>query len=240
MKYGVAFLLNAGCALAFAVWLGATLPFGAGVVLAAALVWLAASFVWVAVAYFGLGARAFGKRADGTLSPIAVVALAPYLLLTWGLWHAVRATSREAPWHRVSDRLIVGRRLLPNELPDDVSNVIDLTAEFFEPRAIREGTTYLAFPILDAGTADEEAFAELARTIASFPGVTYLHCALGHGRTGTMAAAVLVASGEEASAESALSRLRELRSGLDLSPNQRTFLADVCRRLHDPKVLNSS
>jgi protein-tyrosine phosphatase len=231
MKYGVAFLLNAGCALAFAVWAAATLPFGIGVVVATSLVWLAASFVWVSAAYLGLGAKAFGKRSDGRLRPIAIVALAPYLLLTWGIWHAVRACSREPPWHRVSERLIVGRRLLPNELPGEVANVVDLTAEFVEPKAILDRTSYFSFPILDAGTAGEASVAELARTIASLPGLTYLHCALGHGRTGTVAAAVLVAGGEEMSAEGALQRLRELRPGLDVNERQRTFLEQVCKQL---------
>lgn len=231
MKYGVAFLLNAGCFLALAFWLGATLPRAIGLPVAAGLVWLALNFVWVAIAYFGLGAGAFGKRSDGTLSVVAIVALAPYLLLTWGLWHAVRLSSRDEPWQRVSDRLIVGRRLLSHEMPEDIATVVDLTSEFVEPRAIRKGRRYLSFPMLDAGAADAEAFAELARQVAAFEGVTYLHCAMGHGRTGTMAAATLVAAGEEPTAERAVARLRALRRGLALNASQQAFLEEICATL---------
>jgi protein-tyrosine phosphatase len=230
MKYGVAFLLNAGCFLAIAFWLGATLPRAVGIPLAVGIAWLAIDFVWVAIAYFGLGAGAFGKRSDGTLSLLAIVALAPYLLLTWGLWHVVRLASRGDAWQRVTDRLIVGRRLLSYELPNDVMTVVDLTAEFVEPRAIRDGRRYLAFPMIDAGTADAEAFATFVRQIAVSEGVTYLHCAMGHGRTGTMAAAILVAAGEESTAERAVERLRRLRPGLALHERQREFLEEICAK----------
>jgi hypothetical protein len=71
--------------------------------------WTGIAFAAVGAAYAGLGPRVFGKRADGTLAWPNVLLLAPYLLLTLGLWHAQRLASREDPAHEIAPGLWLGR-----------------------------------------------------------------------------------------------------------------------------------
>src|SRR5262245_61461275 len=106
-----------------------------------ALLWPAISFFWVATAYAGAGPRLFGKRPDGSLSPVTSAIVLPFLLYAWTVWHIQRLFSREPPWQEVAPRLRIGRRLLPGEFPTDVQLLVDLAAEFPEPRANRVGRT---------------------------------------------------------------------------------------------------
>jgi len=123
----------------------------------------------------------------------------------------------------------VGRRPLAGEVPTEVALVVDLTAEFPEPRAVRLACEYVAAPMLDTGIPVQGEFERLVHRIAEFPKPVYIHCAQGHGRAGTLAAAVLIAKGLCATVEEAVSRLRAARPGLGIGDNQRAFLERVCR-----------
>ena len=219
MKYGVLFLV---IAVAFGVQAAIWGNFGW------LLMWPALSFFLVASAYFGARTDLFGKKRNGTMKWGCVVLLLPYLLLTWVLWHVVRLMAREKCWNEVVPGVYVGRRPLPYELPEDVSLVVDLTAEFIEPRRIRKIGRYLCFPMLDTGIADTAEFRELVRDVSSWPEPVYIHCAQGHGRTGTVAAAVLVAKGAAATAGEAVQMLRSVRPALDLDKRQRKFVEAIC------------
>lgn len=191
------------------------------------LVYPAISFAVVGLAYVADRHELFGKRPDGTLAPVAVLALAPYLVYVWSIWHLVRLLSREPAISRVEDELLIGRRLLNDELPADVQTVIDLTSEFAEPRRVRSVGRYISFPILDASTRSANEIAELAASVAAQDGPTYIHCAQGHGRTGLVAAAVLLAAGNADSVDTAVSSLEKARPDLKLSRVQRRRLAEV-------------
>ncbi|RKI74772.1 hypothetical protein D7X55_01595 [Corallococcus sp. AB049A] len=196
------------------------------------LLWPALSFALLALAYAGAGARAFGKQPDGRMRPWAVLALLPYLLLTWGTWHLARRGSRERVFDEVVPGVLVGRRLLPGELPEGVTAVLDLTSEFIEPEAIRGACRYVSLPILDASTLPVEHVAPVLRELATLPGPLYVHCAQGHGRTGMIAAALLVARGDAPDAKTALARVRQARPGVRLSSQQERALealADALR-----------
>lgn len=209
--FGVQALLLAGLALHMG---------GTGLL----LLWPALSFLTVALAYGGGGARLLGKRADGTLHPAACGVLLPYLLLTWGVWHLACRLSRERAFDEVVPGVLVGRRLLPGELPERVQTVLDLTAEFAEPEAVRSGRRYLALPILDASTLPVERVAPVLRELAAQEGPVYVHCAQGHGRTGMIAAALLVARGHAPNAEAALAQVQRARPGVRLSHAQQEAL----------------
>ncbi|MFP2895425.1 tyrosine-protein phosphatase [Corallococcus sp. 4LFB] len=188
------------------------------------LLWPSVSFAVVALAYAGVGARAFGKQADGRMRPGAVLALLPYLLLTWGTWYLARRISRERVLDEVAPGVLVGRRLLPGELPASVSAVLDLTSEFIEPEGIRSACRYVSLPILDASTLPLERVVPVLRELATLPGPLYVHCAQGHGRTGMIAAALLVARGDAPDAKTALARVREARPAVRLSVQQERAL----------------
>lgn len=219
MKYGILFLIVASIFCLQSASLGRW---------GWMLVWPGLSFAWMGAAYLGLGPRALGKRPDGTMAWYAVALLLPYLLLVWLAWHTVRWSSRKEPYHKVAADLFIGRRPLANGLPDGITLVVDLTSEFAEVQAVRTGRRYVSFPMLDAGVPSEDRFQQLVEQVASWQGPVYIHCAQGYGRTGLVAAAVLVAKGYSATAEDALAALKQARPGLALSRRQWDFLQRIC------------
>ncbi|MFY1828685.1 tyrosine-protein phosphatase [Myxococcus fulvus] len=196
-----------------------------------ALCWPAVSFAGVALAYSGAGPAVFGKCADGRMRPWAVVVLLPYLLLSWMTWGLARRLSREPSHAEVAPGLFIGRRVLPGELPFRPRTVVDLTSEFFEPAPLRDVEHYVSLPILD-GMAPEPVFlAEHIERCARLPTPLYVHCAQGHGRTGLVAAALLVARGLSPEVTSALEQVRGVRPGVRLSAEQRAVLGVLGARL---------
>jgi protein-tyrosine phosphatase len=197
------------------------------------LLWPALSFGLVGAAFAGLGPGVFGKRADGRLAGWAVALLLPYLALTWALWHLLRLTGREPCCHEVAPGVWVGRRAFARELPGGVSLVVDLTAEFPEPRAVTAGRGYLCLPTLDSAAPDPVGFAALLAKLKDHPGPVYIHCASGHGRSATVAGALLLARGRAAEPREAERLLRQVRPGIRLNKAQRALLRDYLD--HQPK-----
>jgi protein-tyrosine phosphatase len=188
------------------------------------LLWPAISFLLVAAAYAGLGPGVFGKRASGRMEWWTVLILLPFLLILWGLWHLNRLLTREPCWNEVAPGLFLGRRAFRGELPPDVGLIVDLTAEFFEPRGIRAGREYVCFPILDDAIPQDESVFPLVERIAVWPGKVFIHCAQGHGRSALVVASVLLARGLAASVEEAIERVKTARPGVRLKKAQREFL----------------
>ena len=173
-------------------------------------VWLGADFIILGAAHERGAHRVFGKRADGAL-PL------------------IRAFSREPARSVVTEQLVIGRRLLASEFDGEFDNVVDLTAEFAEPSAIRRSPAYRSFPILDGGAPDPEA---LHAAVASLrPGRTFIHCAQGHGRTGLFALAVLLHAGAARSVEEGLAMLSAARPGIRLNREQLQCIQMFAREL---------
>jgi hypothetical protein len=214
MAYAAVFWLVSATALWQASQIG-----GAGWLLA----WPALSFALAGAAYAGLGPRVFGKQPDGTLAIGHAVVLLPYLLFTWALWHAWRLASREAAFHELGDGIIIGRRLLPGELPPGVTAVFDLTSEFPEPGAIRARVAYRCLPTLDSGAPDVDALRAMALEVRGSGSGVYIHCANGSGRTGTLAAAFLMLSRRLSPAE-AVAQVQARRPFVALKGAQRAVL----------------
>jgi protein-tyrosine phosphatase len=195
------------------------------------LLWPGISLTVVGLAYLRLGAAVFGKKPNGTLAWHSALLLLPYLLAAWAVWHVARIVGREDCYNEVAPGLFVGRRPLAGELPSQVSLVVDLAAEFIECQAVRTACRYISAPVLDTGFMDEEAFLALVRELAQWPGAIYIHCAQGHGRTGTFAAAVLLARGHCDSVDMAVGQLRAARPRLALGNAQLQFVRRVAERL---------
>lgn len=186
------------------------------------LVWLGLDFIAVAIGHAKGLSTVLGKGADGRISLLSWIGFFPLHLYSLVVWHAYRIINRESAYQRVTDDLIVGRRLLGREMDFTVDNYIDLTAEFTEPARIREATSYRAFPILDGSVPNSD---ELHRFLASLkPGRTYIHCAQGHGRTGLVAVAYLLATGQAKDAEEGYARLQKVRPKLRLNREQLNFI----------------
>ncbi len=218
-RLGVLFLVLAGWNGWEAAKFGLTLwPF------TAALGWLSVSLLGAGLAYAGAGPRVFAKRADGSRHPLAALALAPYLGLARFSWR-LRVWSGEPCWHEVAPGLFLGRRARAQELPPGVNAVIDLTAEHTEPRGVREGRTYRVLSTLDGCAPDEAGLRALVADFAAWEGAVFIHCAVGRGRSSTVAAALLLARGLATSPEDAEARLRAVRPCVKLTRKQRAVLA---------------
>jgi protein-tyrosine phosphatase len=159
--------------------------------------WSGLSWVAAGCAYAGLEARVFGKRVDGEMAWSNVCLLLPYLTITWFLWHMQRLLTREPPHNEIAPDLWLGRRCFDKELPLGIGLIVDLTAEFSEPKELRTGRSYRCVPVLDASVPSLKEFQELIQAIATSPKPVYVHCALGHGRSATVVVAVIMARGSQ-------------------------------------------
>jgi hypothetical protein len=180
--------------------------------------WLGCNFLWLGIAHGRGQHQVFGKRPDGTLPLWSWLLFLPLLAYTAGLSHLIRLLTREPAIHVVTEQLVIGRRLLPTEIQGEFDNYVDLTAELPEPAAIRCGSSYRCFPILDGAAPSPESLRETVRSLR--PGRTFIHCAQGHGRTGLFALAVMLESGQAQTVEEGLGILRAVRPGIRLSKKQ--------------------
>jgi protein-tyrosine phosphatase len=193
------------------------------------LLWPALSFLVVAAGYLGLGARVFGKRADGTLPILTRIVLAPYLGLAWIIWQALRRSTVK-PYSLVSPGLYLARRLHHHELPEGVEIVVDLTAEFPVAARVREGRVYYALPALDGHVPDEKRWRELVDEVASSDATALVHCAAGHGRSAGFVAAVLMRRGVARDVDHAERIIKEVRPSIRIGPVQRQLVMRTVTR----------
>lgn len=192
------------------------------------LLWPALSFALVGAGYLGLGARVFGKRADGTLPLWSRVVFAPYLGIAWIVWQGLRRT-RVLPHALVAPGLYLSRRLHAHELPEGVERVVDLTAEFDEHAGVRAGRTYHALPALDGHVPNEAAWHALVDEVAASPAVALVHCAAGHGRSAAFVAAVLIRRGLARDFAEAERIIKAVRPSIRIRGAQRA-LVEATRR----------
>jgi len=224
MRFGILLTLLAICffllALGAASWWGAAL---AG--------WVTLGAAAPALAYFFDRPGALGKRTDGRLSAAHVIVLLPFFLVTWGAWQLKRLFG-EPTYNAVADALYVGRRpTSERELPAGTSLVVDLTAEFAEVAAVRgRGPAgYCCIRALDGrAPPEDEATRAAVRAIAAHEGPIYIHCAVGHGRSAALAAAVLVIRGLAPSVVEAERRMKRVRR-VGLNATQRRWAEAMAR-----------
>ena len=193
--------------------------------------WFVISFFTLSVGYAGIGPRVFCKQPDGTIPLWVKIIHFPFFLYSTIVWHITQVFSRENPFDKLGDDLILGRRLLAGELPSGVDNYVDLTAEFEDSKEIRETINYHCLPILDGSAPLTE---ELTSTISRIrTGTTYIHCAQGHGRTGLFALALLSTRGKVDSFEDGFSFIKKARPGIGLNKTQETFIRKFIAEQHD-------
>ncbi|WP_339910689.1 hypothetical protein [Symmachiella dynata] len=197
--------------------------------------WPAMNLMVLGVAYLLNWPWIFGKRPSGRLSYAPVVVFLPYLLYTWMIWRLTCFMTRERPYDIVDDQLVIGRRLLPKEMIDGIDNVIDLTCEFAEPTAICSAVNYVSCPILDGSIPTWPQLRRLIDEINGCAGTTYIHCAQGHGRTGLVAAALLMHRNPDLLPHDALRQLQAVRPALACNGGQMAMLSVLNVQNHTDK-----
>jgi protein-tyrosine phosphatase len=218
MKQALTYLIAAVVQLALALWLHGW---------ALLLLWTAVACLLVGLAYAGAGAALFGKRADGRLAWWAWLLL-PYLGFTYAIWKIKRRLSKEALYNEITPGLWIGRRVLGAELPDDVQVIVDLTCEFAEPSTALARCEYRALPTLNYSVPPLGALQALVAELAGRDGV-YIHCAQGHGRSATVAAALLRQRGAAATVDEAVAMVVRVRPKVHLEPCQMEVLHQFSR-----------
>jgi protein-tyrosine phosphatase len=196
------------------------------------LLWPAGALALVGAIYALGDARRFHK-ADGRLAPPAFWLLLPYLAGAWinsRLW-----TWRASEPVELPGGLLLGRIPTRRELrTSGARSLVDLVAELPLDHA---GIVYRAVPLLDLVAPSPEEIAAAVAAVDELAGErpTLLCCALGYGRSATVAAAWLVASGRTADPDEAIDQIRRVRLGVAISPAHRRQLAawHESRRLRD-------
>lgn len=197
--------------------------------------WGGAAFSIAGAAHLASAPWVLGKGRDGRMGAASLLVLLPYLLVTWGRWQLEWLLSPENPWDEVVPGLFLGRWPRRSPLPPGVGLVVDMTAELPAPSWLAGACEYVSLPTLDTTAPDRARFAEVVRQVAESPVPAYLHCAMGHGRAATMAAAVLLSRRVARTVPEALHRLRTARPRVRLEASQRRLLEAYARQLPDAR-----
>lgn len=200
------------------------------------LLWPTISLITVALGYFRLGQRVYFKQ-NGQ-HPIGAKAL--HLFTLYGQELSRRAYAKQCdPWNALLPNLLIGRQLTEVEVDrlkaEGVTAVMDLTAEFSEPKALRE-MNYLNLPLLDL-TAPSEA--ELDQAIQFIDtqigdGKVYVHCKIGYSRTAAVAGSYLLHAGHARDANDAISKLQQARPSIIIRPEARATIQRYAIRCLQP------
>jgi hypothetical protein len=180
----------------------------------------AIAFALAAAAYFGAGPGIF-RKTSGRLPWTTWWTLEPVLL-----GHEISRLyylRRGHAWNELTPQVWIGGVLSEREaagiIARGVTAVLDLTAEFSEPRPLRD-VTYRNIPVLDLTAPDPEQLEEMLSFIEheSRTGTVYLHCKIGYSRTAAVAAAWLLRSGRASSVSEAIDSVRRVRPQVVIRP----------------------
>jgi hypothetical protein len=196
------------------------------------LLWPAVVLLAVAVVYAVPAPRALGKRADGTIAWWGWLVWAPLFGYMRLMHELARSLTAEPVGSEVATGVWVGRRPRAHELPPGTAIVVDLCAELPELRRVVAGVHYLAIPTLDAMSPTPAQIARAVDAVLATPGPAFIHCAFGHGRSATVAAAVLIRRGQ-ATLDDVEPRMRAIRPKIGLNAHQRTALAAAVKLAGD-------
>lgn len=221
-KYAIQFGLMSITAAVAAVFGIASLP--ARVV----LIWVAVALAVVAFAYLRTQPSLLGKRADGSQHWTAWLVLWPYFVLARLSFWLYRVSSRnQPPVAEVRPGVWFAQRLTRRELRDagvKWTAVLDLAAEF--PRVAAGHVRYRSLPLLDGAVPSATQIQDGVSWIDAQHqhGNVLVHCALGHGRSGSIVLAWLLRHGHVPDLKAGVADLKARRPTFGLSRGQRAFV----------------
>lgn len=192
------------------------------------LLWPAAVMLAVAVVYLAHAPRALGKRPDGTIAWWGWLAWWPLFAYMRLLHELARTLTDEPVGNEVAPGIWVGRRARRHELPPGIALVVDLCADLPEAPGVASGRGYLSIPTLDATSPTPAEIVRAVDAMLAANGPVFVHCAFGHGRSATVAAALLVRRGD-ATLEDVERTMRAHRPRIGLNDHQRRALAEAVK-----------
>ena len=188
------------------------------------LIWTAAAFAFVSLAYLLGRPSLLMKRGNGSQPIMAWILLWPYLLFArFSLW-LYRVTHRHSlRFAQVVPNLWFARRLTKTEIARSGVRwhaVLDLAAEF--PRTAPAAAHYLSLPMLDGAPSSRE---QLSTAITWLDdqmqhGPVLVHCALGHGRSGSVVLSWLLTHQQVPDIKAGIAMLAARRSTFGISRSQ--------------------
>jgi protein-tyrosine phosphatase len=187
------------------------------------LLWPAAVLAAAWFVYLGSAPGAFMKQPDGRLPWYAWLVWGPIFIWQWLGHEFVRAFSKEPVANEVAPGVWVGRRPRARELRPDIKIVVDLCAELPAAHGVADDRIYVSIPTLDARSPSPEQIATAVDRVIAAGGPALIHCAFGHGRSATVAAAVLVRRGD-ATLDTVEAKMKASRPKIGLNGNQRRAL----------------
>ena len=186
----------------------------------ALFVWLGSGLLLLGVSYATHSAKFIGKRGTGAFVPLAYLVNGPFLLTAWIAWQ-LRRRRNEPAWNEVAPGIYVGR-LAPHG-PPGAQWVADLTCELGAPQSLR-GPNYRCVPTLDGCAPEEKGFAALLAELTPVQGPIYVCCAAGHGRSATLAAALIIKRGLAVDVIAAERMMQKHRPLIGLGASQRALV----------------
>ncbi|WP_397569334.1 hypothetical protein [Schlesneria sp. T3-172] len=187
------------------------------------IAWTSFNLLFVGFAFVMDWRGVFGKGASGRIGPRNRVVLTPYFLFQEAACYGQNLLWPTPTFSQILPDLYVGRLCELKHLPNDVSLVIDLTAELETPASIRCGLPIICLPTLDGGIPSEDQCQRAIEAFESPHDRIYICCANGHGRSVTLAAIVLGYKRCCLTAEQAFDFIKQARPAATPNPDQRRF-----------------
>lgn len=187
-------------------------------------------FIIMGLGFLRLGPRIFLKQPHGRLHPLSYALYWPYHIVNAVSMLGVAKLKHENALDMILPNLYLGRHLtlLERGIARDskIEAVLDVTSEFARCAPLRGASHYKCIPLLDTYAASVDQLQEGANFIEAHISQrpVFVHCAMGHGRSATMAAAYLLHSEQAASVDEALQFLRGRRPEVGFSISQRAAL----------------
>ncbi len=192
--------------------------------LAVFMFWPVTCCLLLSAGYGGWVPNVFGKQENGSVRWSSTLVLLPYLAIYRALWHILRSLDSKPVGNRISSGLWVGRRPLADEIPANISLLVDLTSEFATPQYEGFAGKIIRLPILDGAGASPESLTQLVKNIRTHDGEVLIHCAEGHGRSVMVAVAVLLDRKTVRTIPDGVALVRQQRPKARLRPPQKASL----------------